>query len=333
MSEEERRARTKTWSAVTTPKSNTRPLAEVKTRDTLAFEPKPADVAPFSAYPLPEGRAIQIGYRVMTKNGMQGPTGQFAYPTGAGGFRLPISREDHLRKGTTAFWPIPYGHAALLDRNDTAKERAVGRIVYHAATLPKGPVVVHCHLRVMESVVGFIVGEMNRNVDDGVISKCYGLNVAAVKLEQAARYMPQPASGAAYVTAAEMRAAAFALFYSVERTGGIWDHKETIGPVWGQINRLGDSSDTYFYDIWSNIHFGYVGHAAAFSMNSLYIGSGIQNFLDHFRGDENADTGSAKEGFDLYRPGRTVTIEDVLRVVARHPEWRWSERNPTEDGS
>lgn len=66
------------------------------------------------------------------------------------------------------------------------------------------------------------------------------------------------------------------------RQNGIWDHKPLIaarfhprnpgGPQhWHQYN-----TTLYYYDVWSNIHYGFVGKAAGFSDAVLLDGAGLE---------------------------------------------------------
>lgn len=66
------------------------------------------------------------------------------------------------------------------------------------------------------------------------------------------------------------------------RQNGIWDHKPIIarrfnprnpgGPQhWHQYN-----TTLYYYDVWSNVHYGYVGKAAGFSDSVLLDGAGLE---------------------------------------------------------
>lgn len=66
------------------------------------------------------------------------------------------------------------------------------------------------------------------------------------------------------------------------RQNGIWDHKPIIarrfhprnpgGPQhWHQYN-----TTLYYYDVWSNVHYGYVGKAAGFSDAVLLDGAGLE---------------------------------------------------------
>ena len=64
--------------------------------------------------------------------------------------------------------------------------------------------------------------------------------------------------------------------------GGEWDHKPLIEKLWGNINRLGDTPDenvVYFSDIWSNLHYGYVGRYAGFTLSELIFGADLRNVL------------------------------------------------------
>ncbi|WP_159440318.1 polymorphic toxin type 44 domain-containing protein [Vibrio quintilis] len=59
----------------------------------------------------------------------------------------------------------------------------------------------------------------------------------------------------------------------------------------------------YFYDIWSNVHYGYVGLACGFSQKLLLQGAGGAQFLDNMTtsGDAPDDVVSVQVGFKLYQ--------------------------------
>ena len=46
-----------------------------------------------------------------------------------------------------------------------------------------------------------------------------------------------------------------------------------------------------------------------------------QQWFDSGTADEKADRDSIDAGFDLFSDGRDVTVDEVVRVVERHPEW------------
>ena len=62
----------------------------------------------------------------------------------------------------------------------------------------------------------------------------------------------------------------------------------------------------YFYDIWSNIHYGYVGRFCGISEQFLLLGSNLQQLYANltswkfFSGDDSADIISMKLGMRLY---------------------------------
>src|SRR5262249_3761858 len=65
------------------------------------------------------------------------------------------------------------------------------------------------------------------------------------------------------------------------RQDGPWDHKPVIrrrfhprGPGEQVWHRLGNWE--YYYDIWSNIHYGYVGIACGFTGSTLLNGAGLE---------------------------------------------------------
>jgi Bacterial toxin 44 len=84
-----------------------------------------------------------------------------------------------------------------------------------------------------------------------------------------------------------------------------WDHKPKLDsllnlkssndyayPVWGSSNR------EFYYDIWSNIHYGYVGKAAGFSDWDLQLGAGLNDLLK--RNLDFKDANAIKLGIELW---------------------------------
>lgn len=76
--------------------------------------------------------------------------------------------------------------------------------------------------------------------------------------------------------------AALLLWTQKVRQGGPWDHKGPIatrfhgrvsgGPQHWHLH----GSTLYYYDVWSNLHYGYVGAAAGFSDEVLLDGAGLE---------------------------------------------------------
>ncbi|QJE01011.1 hypothetical protein HH212_14025 [Massilia forsythiae] len=76
------------------------------------------------------------------------------------------------------------------------------------------------------------------------------------------------------------KAAAYTIWAERVGPGRPWDHKPILAERLRkqQIFRRGwqrYGNDDYFYDIWSNIHYGYVGAACGFSLGELLGGAGL----------------------------------------------------------
>ncbi|MFJ4440884.1 polymorphic toxin type 44 domain-containing protein [Pseudomonas sp. NPDC089422] len=135
------------------------------------------------------------------------------------------------------------------------------------------------HPDMMEQVASYIAEEMNRNITHPSVVKMKKLtNFDAIeehakfqKLPWYARLLP-PDFQAVMVG---NTAAAMALW--AERVGQDrpWDHKKPIRQQFGGVWHKQGEVD-YFYDIWSNIHYGYVGRAGGLSESALLDGAGLE---------------------------------------------------------
>ena len=113
------------------------------------------------------------------------------------------------------------------------------------------------------------------------------------------------------------RRAALASWAWLTMPGGIWDHKQYFDPKVNperarQFATLGKTTEQYhhkykgyeyFYDIWSNIHYGYVGRYIGFSEDALLDGAGLAQYVSdaaEFKMPENrSDTnGEGLRRFD-----------------------------------
>lgn len=103
-------------------------------------------------------------------------------------------------------------------------------------------------------------------------------------------------------------------------TGKPWDHKPKITNRFKAVaveryTELGNYTRShyhkyhyhdYYFDVWSNIHFGFVGKYCGFSDSFLLFGSNTQQMitnlknLDFFQGDTPADKVSIQLGINLY---------------------------------
>jgi len=86
-----------------------------------------------------------------------------------------------------------------------------------------------------------------------------------------------------YVEAlAEEKLRAYALWADIVGPGQPWDHKPVLQKMLKDVWNSGwhkSGAYEYFYDIWSNIHYGYVGVAVGFTPDELINGAGIAQAL------------------------------------------------------
>jgi hypothetical protein len=137
------------------------------------------------------------------------------------------------------------------------------------------------------------------------------------------------------------RIKAMELWYRQVTYDADWDHKPKIRNRPDFWSRTGDREkhiygDTaYGFDVWSNIHYGYVGLAVGFDRSTLLDGAGAAQFKKDFEGafdwpehtgpwilprswDRPEDRVSITLGFELYRRMPTQMIPEVLvREIVR----------------
>lgn len=153
--------------------------------------------------------------------------------------------------------------------------------------------------------------------------------------------------------------AAMGIWYQTVKTGSIWDHKPKIRDRFSTVAvarplpRKGRPSRSYyhkfkrhdyFYDVWSNIHYGYVGLSVGFSESLLLKGSTWeQNMTPGAAGDDTLDdVTSMKIGFELFHQhgkyAESLTFNNILDALESTPDqllphsrekhWCWNTDNP-----
>ncbi|MHB2093317.1 polymorphic toxin type 44 domain-containing protein [Pantoea dispersa] len=151
--------------------------------------------------------------------------------------------------------------------------------------------------------------------------------------------------------------AAMAVWYQTVKTGSTWNHKQKIRKRFKSfaVTRPLESkqmSESYYHkykeydfylDVWSNIHYGYVGLSVGFTEDLLLKGSTWeQNMTPGAMGDDTLDDiTSMRIGFELYhRFGKfaeNLTFQNILDALVntsandfsepRTDHWCWSEKN------
>ena len=132
----------------------------------------------------------------------------------------------------------------------------------------------------MELLADYIAGEMNRNILSPEVSsmqKLYRYDPASPDRKPSLlKGVGGPASRLLgnYMDIA----AAWAIWANKVGPRMDWDHKPKLRKLFlGVFHKLG--AYDYFYDIWSNIHYGYVGVIAGMSESELLDGAGVAQFL------------------------------------------------------
>ncbi|WP_236514186.1 polymorphic toxin type 44 domain-containing protein, partial [Pseudomonas tremae] len=132
----------------------------------------------------------------------------------------------------------------------------------------------------MEELASYIAGEMNANINSLEVRQMQELNSFDPD-EETRKYAALPfylrlGQGPDFYTMALVKKTkAFAIW--AERVGQDrpWDHKPILTKLFGGIWHKQGGYE-YFYDIWSNVHYGYVGVAGRFSESVLLDGAGVE---------------------------------------------------------
>lgn len=151
---------------------------------------------------------------------------------------------------------------------------------------------------------------------------------------------------------------AMAFWYQTVKTGSTWDHKPIIRKRFklfavARPLKSKQMSESYYHkykeydfylDVWSNIHYGYVGLSVGFSEDLLLKGSAWeQNMTPGAMGDDTLDDiTSMKIGFELYhyfgKYAEKLTSQYILDALvntsandfseSRSDHWCWNGKNP-----
>ncbi|MBX8554970.1 PAAR domain-containing protein [Pseudomonas cichorii] len=182
----------------------------------------------------------------------------------------------------------------------------------------------------MEQVASYIAGEMNRNITHPSVLRMKKLTSfdAAAENEKFQKLPWYARLSRPDFEAMELGNTVSAMALWAERVGQNrpWDHKVTIGQQFGGPWQKQGQVD-YFYDIWSNIHYGYVGRAGGFSESILLDGAGLEQIAsDSIRkvqkwGERKGPHRSADiEGMRAWDDiGDRVSISIGVKLYKQHP--------------
>ncbi len=196
---------------------------------------------------------------------------------------------------------------------------------------------------VVHDVVKFIVGKMKENAKSQVIKDIRANNQSNLYEQAYEEYKKMPwwqqlLFGTDYIRnmlEADMMAHAaatvqFGCLVADARTRpacGQWDYKKEISEKFDNSQTIDfcsighNEKVVFYYDIWANIHYGYVGKAGAFSDDALLSGAALEQSVAHpgQTQDDPSDQASIKIGIELYKQeGDSVTETGVLTQLYIH---------------
>jgi hypothetical protein len=116
---------------------------------------------------------------------------------------------------------------------------------------------------------------------------------------------------------------AYILFFNSVRAGSEWDHKPKIMTM---LNLRDNRNDQYFpirdgteyeyyYDIWSNIHYGYVGSSIGFDENALQFFPNVDKYIPE---SQKEIKDFLQDYFGKYDPGDEISVNIGLTLWKNH---------------
>lgn len=131
---------------------------------------------------------------------------------------------------------------------------------------------------------------------------------------------------------------AMARWFLLVRVDGPWDHKPILRRMYGAMPSpprpfgtlgkayhfpiRGDVAHEYYYDVWSNVHYGFVGTRCGFDERELQEGAASN--LPGAGGNDEGDVISVKIGIDLWKGPGLGLDEKALRmaIIARTGDYQ-----------
>jgi RHS repeat-associated protein len=195
---------------------------------------------------------------------------------------------------------------------------------------------------VYADILHFMFQEMMTNVKGDEVKgmfchnnyeRCQTLNMFGNSAQRSAAMLRSLIFGLPFGSQDEQAAkgAALGQFGWLVRSGGEWDHKPVLAEKFG-VGATGYRTDILkngqggriLYDVWSNIHYGYVGRAAGFNRATLIVGSHGPGAAFGATDEGGGDDISIDVGIRLYDEyGADMTEMDLHRaIVDAIPQWQ-----------
>lgn len=125
--------------------------------------------------------------------------------------------------------------------------------------------------------------------------------------------------------------AQYSAWFALVRPNGSWDHKPILDDKLQLKEKKdyyfpipGDSDHEYFYDIYSNVHYAFVGRFSGFTEKELKIGSHGFGFEFIAGRTDKSDDVSLQIGFELYNEYKNnpeaLTEEAITKKILEHKD-------------
>jgi hypothetical protein len=174
----------------------------------------------------------------------------------------------------------------------------------------------------MEGLANYIAGEMNRNILSPEVLRMQRLNnydpAAADREAPQLTGLGGPAARA--LNKYRDTATSWVIWASKVGPHMDWDHKPKLRKLFVGVYHKQGAYD-YFYDIWSNIHYGYVGVIGGMSESELLDGAGAAQFLS----DATTKAGPHTTASPWTEPrswddvADRVSIQVGMKLAKQHP--------------
>jgi len=132
----------------------------------------------------------------------------------------------------------------------------------------------------MEELATYIAGEMNRNIQHPAVLKMkelinYDSSAQARKFQALPWYARLAGPPNFNSIALAKKLEAMAIWTKQVGQNMEWDHKPKLQAMYNGVVRHKKGKYDYYYDIWSNIHYGYIGIVGGLSEGLLLDGAGL----------------------------------------------------------
>jgi uncharacterized Zn-binding protein involved in type VI secretion len=136
----------------------------------------------------------------------------------------------------------------------------------------------------MEELAAYIAGEMNRNIQHPAVLKMkelidYDSSAQAREFRALPWYARLAGPPNFNSIALAKKLEAMAIWTKQVGQNMEWDHKPKLEAMYNGVVRHKQGKYEYYYDIWSNIHYGYVGIAGGLSESVLLDGAGAEQIV------------------------------------------------------